>query len=374
MRRLLITLPALSLLWATAAFAADPAGTSGGTSDGAKAAAPADASPRPPMPALPAAPAGPQDESGAAQALPADTAPVSLSGTVSLKLSPTAHGPNVFVEDLVAEKLPPEVGLIAVKPAGGPGNPVSVDPALVALKLKRAPGGPYRLDYQPRAVRVEVPAQKVTGTLIKGFAREYLDEQLSGTAGVSVEQQGAVMDLVLYDAPLRFRVRPQDNQPLRGYVELRVEVLQTAPNGEEKTVDTVPVTYIVHRQEQRVFAAQPVRAGEPFTAQNLEVHDIDATFSGEGFTDPSMVEGKVARTFVPAGKALQLAMVDLPLSIRSGDMVRLMVRSGAVVVEASAKALRDARVGDSLPLQVTDTGRQVQARCVDTDVAVQDAW
>jgi flagella basal body P-ring formation protein FlgA len=356
--RCLGALLALSLLPGSAALWADATAASGG--DG-QAALRALIQPRP----QDAAPAPKGEDASQAQF---------LSGTVTIKGYPTAQGPNVFLSDLIEQNLPPDVGGIAIKPSGAPGSVVDVDPVLVALKLRRAPGGPYFLKPGYGLLRVPVPAQKVAGKVLLDFATAYLQAQLSGTAGVDIEPQGKVFGLNLYDAEIRFRVRPPDDHPLRGYVELRVEVLQTSANGEESVVATVPASFLIHRQEQRLFAAMAINRGDPLGPQNLGIRLMDTTFAPDGFSDPSAVEGRIAKTFIPAGRPLETEMVDLPLAIHAGDMVRLLVRSGAIEVQTSGRAMRDARVGESLPLQIPDTGKQVQARCVDVGVAVQNAW
>ncbi|HTB22755.1 MAG TPA: flagellar basal body P-ring formation chaperone FlgA [bacterium] len=308
-----------------------------------------------------------QTEAAAAQ-------PVALSGTVTLRPRLLAHGPNVTLGDLVEQSLPPDVAAVAVKPAEGPGVAIDLDPALVALKLRRAPGGPYSLKSGYGRLRVEVPAQTVSGKILLDFARGYLDAQLSGTAGAAIQPQGKVFGLTLYDAQLRFRVRPPENHPLRGYVELRVDVLQSSANGEDKVVATVPVSFLVRRQEPRMVTTQAVNRGDALGSDNVAVQVMDTTFAADGFSDLQSIQDKVAKTYIPAGTPVDVDMVDLPLAIHAGDTVKLLVRSGAIEIDASARAVRDARVGDSLPLQITDTGKMVQARCVDMDVAVQNAW
>lgn len=311
-----------------------------------------------------------QDAPGSAQ----QDQPETLSGTVSLKPSFEAHGPNVFLADLVAQNLPPAVAAIVVKPSGGPGSEVDIDPALVNLKLRRAPGGPYQLKAGYGTLKVAVPAQKVSGKILLDFASGYIEAQLSGTAGVDILPQGKVFGLTLYDAQVRFRARPPEDHALRGYVELRVEVLQSSLSGEDKVVATVPVSFLVRREEPRLVTTQAVQRGEELGAQNLEVRVMDTTFAADGFSDLEAADGKVAKTYIAAGTPLDVDMVDLPLAIHMGDPVRLLVRSGAVEVDTTARAMRDARIGDSLPLQISDTGKLVQARCVDADVAVENAW
>jgi flagella basal body P-ring formation protein FlgA len=304
--------------------------------------------------------------------VPAEAEPV--SGTVSLKVSPTAHGPNIYLGDLIEGKLPLVVASEAVKPSGGPGTTATVDPQLVALKLKKASGGAFSLAGDGRLIKVAVPAQRVAGADVERFAESYLETRLSGVAGVRIERQGKVLEQRFYDAPLRLRIHPPDDHPLRGYVELRVEILQSQGDGEEQLVSTVPVSFLVHKQETRLFTTRAVNRGETLGPQDLTARDVDATFFKDGFGDMADVQGKVARTYIPPATLLSMDLVDLPLAIHNGDVVKLVVRSGAIEIVTSAKALRDARVGDGVPLQVQDSGRQVQGKCVDMDMAVENAW
>jgi flagella basal body P-ring formation protein FlgA len=308
------------------------------------------------------------------QAQAAASQPLALSGTVTLRPRLTAHGPNVTLGDLIEQGLPPDVAAIAVKPADGPGTTMDLDPALVALKLRKAPGGPYALKSGYGPLRVDVPSQAVAGKVLLDFARGYLEAQLSGTAGVDIQPQGKVFGLTLYDAQLRFRVRPPEDHPLRGYVELRVDVLQNSASGEDKVVATVPVSFLVRRREPRMVTTQAVNRGDALGPDNVAVAVMDTTFAADGFPDLQSIQDKVAKTYIAAGTPVDVDMVDLPLAIHVGDTVKLLVRSGAIEIEASARAVRDARVGDTLPLEITDTGKMVQARCVDMDVAVQNAW
>lgn len=295
-----------------------------------------------------------------------------LSHELSLKVSATAQGPNVLLGDLVVEKLPPALAGMSVKVSGRPGGSVEVDSALVALKLKRDADGPWHLNG-PKSVHVDVPAQKVPGSVLRDFATDFLKQQLSGTAGVEIQPQGGVQDLVLYGAPLKMTVRPAEGATLRGNLVLRVDVAQEIFGGEQRVAATVPVSFLVKRRESRLVTKGPIRRGDVLGPDNLEQREQDATFDHEGVADLAAVQGKVARVFIPAGKPLTAAMVEQPLAVHRGDMVRLLVRSGAVVVEASAKAMRDARIGESIPLQVDGSDRQVQARCVDAGVMVREA-
>jgi flagella basal body P-ring formation protein FlgA len=291
---------------------------------------------------------------------------------LALKLSPVAHGRNATVADLVAGPLPPELASVVVKSGLSPGVDSSVDAALLGYKLHGFRG--WSVDPAgPRSVTLKVPALVLPGATVKRFAQDYLERQLSGTAGASVEQRGPVLDRRLFDAEPRLRVKLPDGTALRGDLVLRVDVYQAGSDGEEKPVDTVPVGFLIRRREARLVTTKALHRGDPLGPEDLALVEDDTTYDTDSIGGFDKVAGKVARTFVPAGKVLARAMVDEPVAIQRGDIVRLMVRSGGVVLEASAKALRDARVGETLPLQVLDTDRPVQARCVEPGVAVREA-
>ncbi|MGH7442659.1 MAG: flagellar basal body P-ring formation chaperone FlgA [bacterium] len=303
---------------------------------------------------------------GSATALP--------SRALTFKAQPEGEGPNITLGDLIEQRLPAQVAAIVVQAANGPGTTVFVDPALVDMKLRLAPGGPWHLRPGYNALRVPVPAQKISGRALYDFAYGYLQTSLSGTSGTVIKPQGKVFGLTLYDAPTRFRVRPPDDHALSGYVELRVDVLQSSGSDEDKVVDTMPVSFLVERSGPRLFTTGDINPGDPLGPQNLALQVVDTTFAPDGFDSLSRVQGRVAKAYIPAGRMLDSHMVDLPLAIHRGDEVRLLVRSGAIEVQTTAEAMRDAHVGESLPLRVQSSDRQVQARCVDSDVAVENAW
>lgn len=307
-------------------------------------------------------------------------APQAVSGVgavgraVALKLSPVAHSRNASLRDFVEGNLPDDLGGLVVKPGLVPGRDVQVDTALVAVKLRQGAkdGWSLRPDA-PVAVTLKVPQLKLPGADLRKFAQDFVLERLSGTGGVSVEPSGLVQDLVLFDSPLKLKVRLPDGLALRGPVTLRVDVWQAGGGEQDALVASLPVSFIIRRQEGHLVTLRAIKRGERLGPENLALREEDATYEVDGVSSMDSVLNKVARTFIPEGKVLTQAMVDEPIAIQRGDVVRLLVKSGAVVVETSAKAMRDARIGESIPLQVIDTDRTVQARCVEPGVVVRDA-
>jgi flagella basal body P-ring formation protein FlgA len=293
---------------------------------------------------------------------------------LAMKVSPVAHSRNATVADLVEGPLPSVLAALVVKPGLSPGVDVTVSVDLLGLKLRQVNLLGWTVDPKgPRSVLLKVPALSLPGATIRRFAQDYLMQLLSGSAGADVEPRGPVGDLRLFDDEPRLHVSLPEGLALRGNVVLKVDVMQAGPDGEDRLSASVPVGFLVRRHEGRLVSTREIHRGEALGPQNLALVDADATYESDSVDGFDKVAGKVARTFVGGGKVLARAMVDEPIAIQRGDIVRLMVHSGGVILEASAKALRDARVGESLPLQVLDTDRPVQARCVEVGVAVREA-
>ena len=307
-----------------------------------------------------------------ASANPAAKPAAKASEAWSLRLSATAHGPNVLLKDVINGEVGEPLASMALKASGRPGAELTVPKALVQLKLKNAKQDPRLAG--PDVCRVSVGVQKIPAADLQRFAEDYLSAHLSGTAGATLELKGKVQDLTTYDADTRFSIKSPPQDP-RGNVVLRVQVLQPGTGGEEHEVASVPMSFLVHRKEGQVYTARVYRKGDVIDGSGLSLRDEDTTFNqAQGFHSLAEVSGKTARTYIPAGKLLSTDLVELPPLIKRGDVVRVIVKSGAILVETSGKALRDARLGETLPLELETTKKQVQARCVEAGVAVREAY
>lgn len=306
-------------------------------------------------------------------AAPSPVSAVAEAKSLTLKVSGTAHGPNVLLKDVVAEELPEPLASQALKAAGKPGSSLSVPRALVQLKLKTASKAAWDLKGA-EICNLSVPAQSIAGSQIQAFAADFLRGQLSGTAGATLEAKAKPADLSTYDAATRFEIKP-GGQDWRGVVVLRVQVMQPGAGGEDHEVASVPVSFLVRRQEPRVYASKALHKGDVLDAGVLTLRNEDTTFAqGQGFASLEEVIGKRVRAYIAPGKAVTADLVEIAPLIRRGDMVRLLIKSGGVLIETQGKAMRDARLGETLPLELEETKKQVQARCVEAGVAVKEAF
>ncbi len=298
-----------------------------------------------------------------------------ISNTVWLKVSATADGPNVLVNDVVTVRLDGEDGLVALKPIGLPGSKVTIPRELIQARLARSKKGRYRVEGS--AVEVIASKQIIPGETIQRFASESLTERLrslSNNAKVRIFDGGQKpRDLNVPDRSSRMELEPAIGLP-RGNVVLTVRVAQDDARGRAVQVANVPVVFMVQVSETVAVANAPVRQGQIIQADQIAMQEIDTTFlRGMPFGDAQNLVGLRSRAYIAKGKAITTDLVTLPPIVRRGDMVRLLVRSGGVQLEVPAKALRDAALGESLPVEVEGRKKTVQGRAVSEGTVLKDA-
>jgi flagella basal body P-ring formation protein FlgA len=141
---------------------------------------------------------------------------------------------------------------------------------------------------------------------------------------------------------------------------------QTLEDGQPAEAAAVTLSYLVKIKQPELVALKPIAKGEKIGPLNSGLAEKDATFQAEdGFSNTESAYGLSARRPIQADAVILAGMVELPVLVKRGDMVRLQARSGAVNVETSAKALRDGKKGDSIPVQVEATKKQINAVVVD---------
>ena len=295
------------------------------------------------------------------------------AATATLKEAAAVNGPNITAQDVVQEDLG-GAGSVVLKPLGRPGSAALVGSDLVKSKLARAQGGPWMV--QGTACRVSATSQKVLGADIQGFARQWLEERLralSQGAKAEIKPGSPPQDLLLSGALLKMQVDGQVRTQMRGNVIVRVRLLQEAKSGAERESASVPVSFAVSQNRQVVVALRTLRRGDLLDAASLELKDADLTYvQGEALGSLADVQGLRSRAQIQAGRVITRDLIEQPPAVKRGDIVRLISRVGAVSVETGAKALRDAPLGGSLPLEVEGSKKQVQGRVVEPGVVLKD--
>jgi len=276
----------------------------------------------------------------------------------------------------ILEPTPPKkIADLKIRRLEGPGKTVEVGRDLVAMKLKDARLG-AAVSLSGSVCLVTASARLVKGADIKDFAEKYLRERLSplsGAAEVEVALKEPPPDLLVPDRSVRLELVPPAGGRFRGNVLLRVVAHETSEEGADLEVGQALISALVKVKQDQLTATRPIRRGDLVTAENAALGPVDTTYLPEaGYASLSEAAGLKARTYIGAGKLISPSMLERPPVVKRGDVVKLMVRAGLVVVSVSAKALRDAAVGDSIPVEIVDSRKQLQARVMEDGTLVSE--
>lgn len=121
----------------------------------------------------------------------------------------------------------------------------------------------------------------------------------------------------------------------------------------------VPVR--IQRQVPVVVLTRPVAAGQQFSGDMLAVELRDSTrLASGGVSDPLLVQGQVARRALGAGSVVSSQDLHSVRTIRRGDLVTLVSRSGGIEVRAQGRAMAAAGPNERVSVENIGSRRVVQ--------------
>lgn len=122
---------------------------------------------------------------------------------------------------------------------------------------------------------------------------------------------------------------------------------------------------IVRVHAPHVRARRPIARDAEIGADDIEVVDDDiAGVRLERLPSPAETTGRRARRALAAGEPITYAVVIVPDSVRAGDDVRAVIRTGAIEVSGPARAVAGGRVGDVIRVTRAGASRPYRARIV----------
>lgn len=149
----------------------------------------------------------------------------------------------------------------------------------------------------------------------------------------------------------------------QGRVALRI-VRQVAG---QKGLD-VPVQFDVRHFEEIIVTTRPIARGELIVAADLEIARRDVTQQVGYCTTSDSLVGRKAKRILPAGYVLKAADVETPLRtsepplVKRRDRVKVLARSGALVIEMSGEAQQEGRAGDVIKVRNISSNAVISAR------------
>ena len=159
-------------------------------------------------------------------------------------------------------------------------------------------------------------------------------------------------------------------------------IVEVRPTGQSRAFPIEITLYdgdrIVVRRSIRVDVAvrrivavahRPVERGEPIAAEDVSF-DERWIAPNDRAADTTAVVGSVASGRIPAGAIVQASSVEPPLVIRRGDLVVVHCVTPTVVIRQQARALSDAKAGETVELELRGSKRRVSARASESGRAV----
>jgi flagella basal body P-ring formation protein FlgA len=286
-------------------------------------------------------------------------------------------GPKIYAAQVLSPTPDASWAAVELGQVALPGSERILTHDSVLMRLKRSGKMPEGLELAGAGkCVVKASAQVIPGKDILDFGRQYIEAQLATGPGVSIEvlPPASQPDLKVPDRPVKLDVAGDHPAGYRGRVILRVVARQTAEDGSSIEAGSATLNFLVKVSKPQLVAIKPIARGEKIGDDNTELKVRDITFSPvEAFSNTSQAYGLEAKRSIAADLCVDPSMVDLPLAIHRGDVVRLLARSNGVTVETPARALHDGRVGESIDFVVEQTKKDVYARVVDGHTAVAAA-
>ncbi len=288
-----------------------------------------------------------------------------LSAGISLQLPETVEvkGTELTVGSVATLQgedpaLLDRVRAISLGYAPAPGYSRLIDARRLSAELVRAlPGVAISVGGAARC-RVVPAVRTITAEELYAQAGQEL-RRVYAEVDARIQALGGLADLQVPEGNenVVLRAKPQSERIQAGTISLPVEIVI---DGE--LYRTVWTRWEVELWEQRYVLRRPVQAGEAISARDLELTRVPLSQGfREPLLDPAAMEGAIARRSLAKGTALRASDLERQVVIRRGDTLSLEVRRGNVTVRTLVEALKDARLGDRLPVRVQRTGKEVTA-------------
>lgn len=276
-----------------------------------------------------------------------------------------------------------QIAQLDLDDAPAAGQPLDVTPQQVAFRLRLAGIDPQSISIrgmigstpnQPRDSRVPVksalqsraqPEVASAEQAVLEAAVECLKKQLPWSDECLDVQLAQSLPRELRDRPTSdgYTAEWRSAGTPQGRIALRI-VREAAG---EKSVD-VPVQFDVRHFEEIVVTTRPIARGEVIVASDLEIARRDVTQSvGYSTTSESLV-GRKAKRILPAGHVLKAVDVETPVRaaeppiVKRRDRVKVIARSGALVIEMAGESQQDGRAGDLIKVRNVSSNALLSAR------------
>ena len=160
-----------------------------------------------------------------------------------------------------------------------------------------------------------------------------------GETDAEVESTSPPIDRLVAPRPIRRRA---PSTVVDARMSRAGAVVDVCVRVDGETAHNLPVSFRIRRFREAIAARLPVKAGEPFARDNVELRRVEVTsLPFTPVSDESVLAGKVAVRAIRAGQPITVAdFRDAPL-VRRGEIVTIRARAGSVEITTRGVAQSD---------------------------------
>jgi flagellar basal body P-ring formation protein FlgA len=128
------------------------------------------------------------------------------------------------------------------------------------------------------------------------------------------------------------------------------------------------VPFKVSLKKKLFVTKRDLKKGDVIRSTDLSVRETLLT--GPGTAYPSNIEevqGKVVRKDVPGGTVLTCALLDERQSVQKGELVDIIAKGKALLVQAKGRVLEKGKIGDVVRVKNIDSGKDILAKVIGSD-------
>ncbi len=212
-----------------------------------------------------------------------------------------------------------------------------------------------------KTCRVLPSTEEISVEAITAAARASLQQHLAGRdlsdCTIELVSKLAAIEVPKGKQACRIEVAPQPDRPNYSPALVAVRLIVDG-----QTYRTAYTSWRVQSWREQPVLTRSLRAGEVLDASMVELRraPVDAGLAAN-VLDLTQVLGTAAIGPLEAGKTLLATDLLRPMIVKKGDLVILVVNSGAVHVRTPATAAQAGAKGDRIKVTVQQTGREINA-------------
>lgn len=230
---------------------------------------------------------------------------------------------------------------------------------LVELRLERElPGVALDVVGAPRSKVVPL-TETITAEALWDLASGQIEALFQGS-DASLRRGGELQDVQvpLGATPTRLEPAIADAEVEAGPKTVAIQIVV-----DEEPYRTIHVPFEVALREPRWVVKRPIPAGRTLNADMFELRNVEVGFSSALHALPvEAVVGAIAARPLRAGQTIVERDIKRPLVVRRGELVTVVIRSGAVEAKDMGTAKADGKVGELVSVTLKSSGRELTGR------------